>query len=167
MWRLVSECLSREPDYQVPESVLRIVRAEYRADKSLSWLGRIVEMARLVFDSWEHPSAVVARASTMQFIRQVIHEAEPFVIDLRMERESGRDLVLLTGQVVNSLNAEQEIEAVDVIVLSGEHEIAKAPANSSGEFDLAFKAEDELRLVVDIHGQRAIGIVLPGIGHAT
>ncbi len=164
LWRLVSECLGREPGYQVPESVLRIVKAEYRPEKPLSWLGQFAEMARLVFDSWEHPAAVVSRASTMQFTRQVIHEAEPFVVDLRIEYDPGSKGIMLTGQIVNSSNAEQDLESVEVILLSGERQVAKTSANASGEFDLAFEAEEELRLFIDIWGRRAIGIVLPGIG---
>jgi hypothetical protein len=163
LWRLVSECLGRESGYQVPDRVVRTVKAEYRPRSSVSWLGQLAEMARLVFDSWEHPAAVASRASTMQFTRQVIHEAEPFVIDLRIEHDPGSNHVLLTGQVVNSLNAEQDIEPVEVIVLRGNQVVARTSTTTTGEFDLEFQAEEELRLIIDIRGQRAIGIVLPGI----
>jgi hypothetical protein len=163
LWRLVSECLGREPGYQVPESVLRMVKAEFRPEKPLSWLGQFAEMGRLVFDSWEHPGAVVARASTMEFTRQVIHEASPFVIDLRIEYDPVSRGVLLAGQVVDSLNAEQDLGPVEVILLRGDRQVAETSANPSGEFDLGFAAEEELRLFINIRGQRAIGIVLPEI----
>lgn len=163
LWRIVSECLWREPGYQVPESVLRIVKAEFRPEKPFSWLGQFAEMARLVFDSWEHPAAVVSRASAMQFTRQVIHESQPFVIDLRIEYDPGSKGVLLAGQIVNSSNAEQDLEPAEVILLRGERVVAKASANTLGEFDLRFDAEEELRLFINIRGQRAIGIVLPGV----
>ena len=161
VWRMVSDCLSREASYQVPESVLRIVKAAYPSEKSLSWLRQIAEMAQVVFDSWQQPGAAVSRTGQMRFSRQVIHEAEPFVIDLRIEADPGGKRVQLTGQILNSWNPDQEIEAVDVILLSGDHLVVKTSANAKGEFDVDFEAQEELHLFINIRGQRAIGIPLP------
>jgi hypothetical protein len=83
------------------------------------------------------------------------------VIDLRMQIDPGSGCVELTGQILNSWNAGVETGAVDVIVLSGDRVVAKTSATTSGEFDLGFDSERDLRLFLNIRGQRAIGIELP------
>jgi hypothetical protein len=93
--------------------------------------------------------------------RQFLHEAEPFVIDLRVESEPAKKRVWLMGQILNSKRPGKKLEAVDVVLLSGERLVAKAAANPSGEFELEFGDERGLQLFINIRGQRAIGIVLP------
>lgn len=158
-WRTVLEIVSREAVYRPPASAVRCVKAAYVSGNPWRWLPQVARMARLVFDSFRQPAAAVR--SSMPSSRQFLHEAEPFVIDVRVESEPAQKRVWLTGQVLNSEKPDMKIEGVDVVLLSGERLIAKTAANPSGEFEFEYHHETGLQLFINIRGQRAIGIVLP------
>jgi hypothetical protein len=160
MWQVTLETASREVAYHPPASAVRFVKATYSSERRWGWLPQIARIARLVFDSSRQPSPAAVRGS-MPSSRQFLHEAEPFVIDLRVESEPAKKRVWLMGQVLNSEKPGKKIEAVDVVLLSGERLVAKTAANPSGEFELEFGDERGLQLFINIRGQRAIGIVLP------
>jgi hypothetical protein len=160
MWRETLEIASREVAYHPPASAVRLVKAAYTVERRWGWLPQIAKVARLVFDSARQPSVATVRGSTPSS-RQFLHEAEPFVIDLRVESEPARKRVSLIGQVLNSKRPGKKMEAVDVVLLSGRRLVAKTAANPSGEFELEFAEERGLQLFINIQGQRAIGIVLP------
>jgi hypothetical protein len=160
MWQVALEAASREAAYYPPASAVRLVKAAYGSERRWGWFPQIARFARLVFDSSRQPSPAAVRGS-MPSSRQFLHEAEPFVIDLRVESEPAKKRVWLMGQVLNSEKPGKKIEAVDVVLLSGERLVAKTAANPSGEFELEFGDERGLQLFINIRGQRAIGIVLP------
>ena len=91
--------------------------------------------------------------------RRLVHEAEPFVIDLRLE--SVRDRLYLIGQILNSEKPDQAMYGVDILLLEGEDLVARTKASSSGEFELQCDHDRALRLFINIRGHRAIGIVVP------
>ncbi len=120
-------------------------------------------MARLILDSSQQP-ALAGLRGYQAATRQFLHEAEPFVVDLRIESDPARRRVWLTGQVLHSKRPEAEMNGVDVILISGERFIAKTMAKPSGEFDFEFGEEKRLQLFINIRGYRAIGIILPDSG---
>jgi hypothetical protein len=160
MWRNVVQCASHELGFRPPEEAVRAAKAAFIAERPpWAWLTQMAQMARLVFDSLQSPSTATVRGPWS--VRQLVHEAEPFVIDLRLESDPARRRISLAGQVLNSKDPEQRMEGVDVVLLSGDHLVAKTLANDSGEFDLGFSTDEQLRLFINIRGRRAIGIVLP------
>jgi hypothetical protein len=159
IWRIVVDCLSREPSLEAPEAATRVVKAAFASEKTARRFAP-AQIAHLLFDSWLQPGAVAARAA-IQDTRQLMYQAEPFVIDLRMESDPSRQLVLLMGQVLNSNAPERVSEPVEVVLLRDEEVIAKSSANAAGEFDIACPAGHELRLLVSIRDQRAVALVLP------
>jgi len=158
-WQTVLETVRREVAYRPPANAVQFVKAAYVPGSQWAWLPRIATMARLVFDSFRHPAAAVR--SSMPCSRQFLHEAEPFVIDLRVESEPAQKRVWLMGQVLNSEKPDTKIEGVDVVLLSGERLLARTTTNPSGEFEFEYHDERGLQLFINIRGQRAIGIVLP------
>jgi hypothetical protein len=160
LWQTVLKTAHRERAYHPPPAAVRTVKAVYSSQNQWRWLPQIARIARPVFDSFRHPSAAAIR-STMPSSRQFLHEAEPFVIDLRVEREPAQKRVWLMGQVLNSNKSNKRIDPVDIVLLSGERLVAKTAANLSGEFELEFGDEKGLQLFINIRGQRAIGILLP------
>lgn len=159
IWRIIVECLSREPSFEAPEATTRKVKAAFAFEKTARRFAP-AQIAHLLFDSWLQPGAVAARAA-VQDTRQLMYQAEPFVIDLRMESDPSRQLVLLTGQVLNSNTPEGVPEPVEVVMLRDEEVVAKTSANASGEFDITCPAGHELRLLLSIRDQRAVALVLP------
>lgn len=157
LWRTVLEYLSQETQYVPPDQTVRDVQAAYPRLKPWRWLIEIAQRTELVFDSFSQPTPAFVRGSAAPS-RRLIHEAEPFVIDLRLE--SVRDRLYLIGQILNSEKPEQAMYGIDILLLRGEDLVARTKASSSGEFELQCDRDRALRLFVNIRGHRAIGIVV-------
>jgi hypothetical protein len=159
-WRQLLTFSARETGYQPPESAVSAAKAAYVSAAPDQWLPRLAQFARLVFDSFDHPQLAMVRASA-QSSRHLLHELEPFAIDLRLEFDAVRNRTSLMGQVLNSRHPDELTTGIDVVLLSGEHVVKRTTVNAEGEFELAFGPEKDLQLFINIRGHRAIGIVLP------
>jgi hypothetical protein len=160
MWIEVLEINRGELKRQPPAEAVRFAKALFRPDQRWKWLPQIAELSSLIFDSVWQPAPVAVRGSAPSS-RQFLHEAKPFMVDLRVEYESARNWVNLIGQVLNSAEPTSNVADIEVFLLKGEHLTARADANTSGEFALAFKDEEGLQLFVDIRGRKIIEIPLP------
>ena len=159
-WQRVARCLIGNKTYSPPESTVRLIKAAFGAGESWTSLLRIVQMAKLVFDSQSRQALAFVRGAKAT-ARQLLHEAEPFVIDIRLESDSGRRTMSLIGQVLDSRYPDKVVGDVDVVLLSGDHVVARTSANASGEFGFGCSLKNDLRLFINIGGERAIGVVLP------
>lgn len=157
VWRTVLEYLSQEPRYTPPDRVSRDLRAAYALYKPWRWLVEVARRAELVFDSFRQPPLAFVRGTTSSS-RRLVHQAQPFVIDLRLE--TVRDRLYLIGQILNSEKPDEGVHGVDVLLLDGEELVGTTKANSSGEFELQSERDRDLRLFINIRGHRAIGIVV-------
>src|SRR5690349_14882066 len=83
-WRLVAELSLNEASYRPTETTIREAKAAYLSREPRGLLTEIAEFARLAFDNFRQPSPAMVRTSGPTS-RQLIYEAEPFVIDLRLE----------------------------------------------------------------------------------
>jgi hypothetical protein len=160
MWREVLEIGRRELNYWPPESAVLAAKAALGTDNTWKWLPKVAQVARLIFDSLHQPLPAAVRGSAATS-RQLLQEATPFVIDLRVECEPRRKWMHIIGQVLNSKEPNKAVTDVEVFLLHGENLAAKTKANSSGEFDLQFKIEDGLQLFIDIRGHKVVEIRLP------
>jgi hypothetical protein len=160
LWRLVLNLATTEAGYKLPDRAVMDVKNAYGSARPERWLPQMAEFGRLLFDSFRQPDVAMVRAA-MQSSRQLLHEVEPFIIDLRLESDPLRKRTSLTGQILNSEHPDQSTGEVDVVLLSGENLVKRTVANAQGEFELDFRPEDGLQLFINIRGQRAIGIVLP------
>jgi CheY-like chemotaxis protein len=126
------------------------------------WKGlrQCAETAQLVFDNVHDPLLVTTRGD-FSGSQQLLQEVKPFVIDLRVDRNPARKLIHLTGQVLNSKEPNRRFSSIDVFLLRGENLALQITATASGEFDLEFKDEKDLRLFLDINGQKVIEVQLP------
>jgi hypothetical protein len=156
----------RDKDYTPSEHSIRLAKAAFVAERHWTPLPRIATVARLIFDSLQQPAVASVRSSQVAS-KQVIYQAEPFVIDLRLEAETGRQKVSLIGQILNSRRSTRKLEGVSVILLSGDREVAKTATNAQGEFDFEFENQDGLQLHITIGGQKAVGIILPPPGEGS
>ncbi len=141
-----------------PGQAAQDVLAGYSVLKPWRWLTEIARRTELIFDSFRQPMPAFVRGSASPS-RRLVHEAEPFVIDLRLE--SVRDRLYLIGQILNSEKPDQAMYGVDILLLEGEDLVARTKASSSGEFELQCDHDRALRLFINIRGHRAIGIVVP------
>jgi hypothetical protein len=162
IWRRVARCFVENSAYSPAEHAVRLAKATFGPKESWVSFSKIARIARLVFDSNKEPaSAFVRGAKTTS--RQLLHESEPFVIHLRLDFDPGRRAMLLIGQVLDARFPDKTLGDIDVVLLSGEHVVGRTSANASGEFEFGFGFKDYLKLFIDVHGERAIGIVLPDL----
>jgi hypothetical protein len=162
LWRAILKSLAREGEYQPSETAIGAVKDAYVPEKPWKWMISVAQFAHVRFDSLREPALAGVRSSAKSS-RQITVEAEPFVIDLQLESDSARQRVSLTGQVLNSHNSQTAINGADVVLLSLDNLIRRTKANELGEFCLDFGREENLRLFINIRGERAIGIALPDL----
>jgi hypothetical protein len=160
IWKEVLDIIHHESNYHPPPGAVRQAKAIFAPVETWRWFREIAQTARLIFDSVRQPAPETTRGSN-PFSRQILQEAKPFAIDLRVDGDPARKWVRLTGQILNSKEPNQNVPDVEVFLLRGEHLVRKTEANSSGEFDFEFEDEEGLQLFLDIRGQKVIEIRLP------
>lgn len=160
LWRAIGETLPQEEQNQPSEAALKAVKDAYVSEKPWHWIVSAAQFARVVFDSFREPALAGVR-SVGRTNRQITVETNPFVIDLQLEFDPARRQVSLTGQILNSLNSQTALGGADVVLLSSGNLLRRTKANELGEFCLDFDREKDLRLFINIRGERAIGITLP------
>lgn len=162
VWRTVLDCLSLEAQYRPPQRALRRIKAAHVQQKSWRWLIEIARWAEPVFDSLRQPAPALVRGA-IPSTRKLVHRAEPFVIDLTLEPDPIRNRILVVGQILNSEYPDEPMRGLDVVLLRGEQFTGKAKTSNSGEFEIECERDNNLRLFINIPGQRAIGIALPNV----
>jgi len=159
-WGHVYELLSREGDYQPSIEVLENVKDAFAGQEYVPWWAKITDFATIVFDSLLQPALAGVRSSE-RTTRQITVESGAFVVDLQLESAAVQHQYLLTGQILTNNNSTEQINGAEVVLLSPDEVVQKTRANESGEFCLDFSYRENLRLFIDIKGERGVGIVLP------
>ncbi len=159
-WGHVYELLRREKDYQPSAPATNSVKDAFPYDKPVPWWSKVADFATVLFDSFTQPALAGVRSSGRSS-RQITVESGSFVVDLQLESDTLQHQYLLTGQILASNNSVAQISGAEIVLLSPEKVVQKTRANELGEFYLDFSYGENLRLFIDIKGERGVGIVLP------
>lgn len=159
-WGHVYELLRREKDYQPSEAALASVKDAFPQDTPVPWWAKVTDFASIIFDSFLQPALAGVRSSGRSS-RQITVESGSFVVDLQLESDTLQQQYLLTGQILDNNNSVAKISGAEIVLLSPEKVVQKTRANELGEFWLDFKFVENLRLFIDIRGERGVGIILP------
>jgi hypothetical protein len=162
LWRAVGASILPEGENQPSEAITKTLKDAYTSEKPWKWMISAAQFAQVIFDSFRE-SALAGVRSIGKNSRQITVETEPFVIELQLESDPARHHVSLTGQILNSRHAQAAIDGADVVLLSSNNLLRRTKANELGEFCLDFSREKDLRLFINIRGERAIGITLPDL----
>jgi hypothetical protein len=165
-WGQVYELLKRQGEYQPAPSLVQSIKAAFSGDEAVPWWKKVTEFASLVFDSALAPALAGVR-SAAKSNRQITVESGAFVVDLQLESDSVRRRYSLTGQILGNGESMVKIEGAEVVLLSPDKIVQKTHANDMGEFCLDFAHGDQLRLFIDIKGERGVGIILPRLDDAS
>lgn len=144
---------------EVPDYVVRNLRALYSLQRpeEVRLLPRTI--ARLVFDSFREP--VVAGVRSQQSVaHQLMYVAGAYCVDLRLEREPGSKHVLMVGQIANREGGARGVVEVPVFLLSRNFVVNKTATNKFGEFAMEYAPMRGLRLFAPIPGENHIEIRL-------
>ena len=106
--------------------------------------------AQLVFDSFAAPALAGIRSGQPMY-RQLLYEARPYAIDLRVDHPRGERRMSLTGQVA-TVDATRPVSGVRVTLLSdaGARMIEQVRTNAEGEFHFEYEPAPRLQLRVDV-----------------
>jgi hypothetical protein len=162
LWRAIGASILPEGKNHPSQSIIKTVKDAYASEKPWKWIISAAQFAQVIFDSFREPTLAGVRAAG-QNSRQITVETDPFVIDLQLESDPARHRVSLTGQILNSRHSQAAIDGADVVLLSSDNLLRRTKANELGEFCLDFGREQDLRLFINIRGERAIGITLPDL----
>jgi len=145
--RRVTGIALAEGKYQVPEHVVREVRAIFALQRpeKVSIFRRIV--GRLLYDSFREPLPAGVR-SRQHLTRQVMYQAAHYSLDLRLEHQHGVRGVTLVGQLADQEQPERPMGNLPVFLLCGNDLVAHAFSNDYGEFQLEYEPRRRLRLFI-------------------
>jgi hypothetical protein len=166
LWGHVYELLSREQNYEPSTPSLESVKNLFPDEAPVPWLLKFADFATVVFDSFVQPALVGVRSSA-RASRQITVESGTFVVDLQIESDTVQHRYSLTGQILANGNSIAQVGGAEVVLLSPEQVMQKTRANEMGEFCLDFSYGENLRLFIDIKGERGVGVMLPKLdnGH--
>ncbi len=157
VWNQVQTMVSNETSYTPPENVVRMVKQEFAAAYSTE---RASVPASLLFDTFAQPLPAGIRSGAA-VARQLVYEAEGLTVDLRLDSQPHSGKVLVVGQVLDKRHPRVSPSSVSIALWTqnGQPFLQVGP-NESGEFQLEFNAQDDLRLLIDVAGRKIIRIPL-------
>lgn len=124
---------------------------------------RIMQAARLIFDSFLQPSPVGIRASQLHG-RQFIYQAGDLMVDLSLEPpQTDGGPISLVGQLMDSARPERDLGAFSVGLQGSKRPIAMTAANKFGEFRFEFGMEQDVKLEIETALRDWISIALPSL----
>jgi hypothetical protein len=158
-WSAVVEVASREHDYEPLPSIVNAVKSAFRRSR-ISLLDRLIETAKLVFDSYREPLPVGVRSGGAP-ARYMIHEWGPYVVDLTIDQEGGRT-GWLAGQLSQKESAGSPFAGTAILLANKDKVVVRQTSiNIEGEFQLEFEPQPDLTLYLDIPSAAVIAVPLP------
>jgi hypothetical protein len=163
LWKHIYSVATHESSYCPPESIVRMAKMEFAA-RQVRETPETVE-ACLVFDTLLQPIlAGVRSASAIAAARQTVYEGEGLTVDLRFDRQPYSSKVHLIGQVLDSGKFGDTLANFPAVLWTekGLH-VAESRTNDFGEFHVEFEAQDNLKLSIQVAGNKLIRIALPNL----
>lgn len=158
-WRKTVEVAARDSGYKVPVEAVERAKAEYARVSRSYRLRATARRSRPIFDSFLQPAVAGVRGSDAK-LRRLVQRSGRWIIDIRLESQ-GSHPVSLAGQVLQSGEWTGPPRAKSVCVMDGDEVLAQTEANQFSEFQLQFRGARNLRLYVEIEGERPISVSLP------
>lgn len=116
---------------------------------------------QLLYDNFTQPTAAGIRSMGMH-VRQMLYRAEPYQIDLQVEAQPDRSLVIVTGQLIDVRHPDVLNAGVEVTLSDGRENIIHTSTNQFGEFRGEVKLSGDLQLTFAGRNEKPIVILLRG-----
>jgi len=113
----------------------------------------------LLFDSFTQPARAGMRSSGMS-IRQMLYRVESYQIDLQLEAHPERNLLVVTGQLLDVSQPEVVAHDVQVTLSDGGESVVKTMTNELGEFRGEVENSGDLDLSFLVRGGKPFVIFL-------
>ena len=161
-WRMIVEVLSREQRYRPPDHAVAAIKSAPFPARPYGVLAELAQFARLVFDSFKQPLPAMVRTSAPAG-RQLVHEADPYTIDIRVDSDNARKRTYLIGQVLNSEDPDAPTGGMEVALLDGGDLLNKTVTNASGEFHFDYTTSNDIKILIHARSTRLIRIDLKNL----
>jgi len=125
-----------------------------------SLLRRVMQAARLVFDSFLQPLPDGIRTSQLP-TRRLVYEAGGLMADLWIEPKTDSRRTALVGQLVDSAKPDRRLDRIPIALRGQKGLIAFATTNEFGEFHFDFDFESMLTLEMEPNGYQSVSVELP------
>lgn len=126
-------------------------------------LRRIINAARLVFDSFLQPMPAGVRGVSQLPARQLVYRSGSLMADLWLEPQTDSPNLALVGQVVDSNRPDHPFEVIPVELHGPKGRIAHATTNKFGEFHFNFDFEPSVTLEIEVRGNHWVSVALPSL----
>jgi hypothetical protein len=130
-----------------------------------SLLQRVMQAARLVFDSFLQPLPDGIRTSQLP-TRRLVYEAGGLMADLWIEPKTDSRRTALVGQLVDSAKPDRRLDRIPIVLSGQKGPIAFATTNEFGEFHFDFDFESMLTLEMEPNGYQWVSVELPSLVQA-
>ena len=161
MWSAVNQAAANGADYAPPDHALRVARSMFRpAGESSGALSGWV--AKLLFDSAQQPVTVGVRGSAT-ICRQLLYQYGHRFIDLRVEKQTTKNELCLTGQIQETTG---QPDSIPVVLYCGDQAIQHTNTNAMGEFQMAFTPAKDLHIEIDVK-EKKIRVRVPEVSETT
>jgi len=148
VWQRVSQTAAAEAAYQPPETAVRIAKATFAASPLRRGAKSRGRLAELIFDSFLRPMVAGARsAAVANGARQMLYRADPYQVDVSIERKPGINRIVVTGQLQDSRSPDAPCRDVPVMISNLRGNVVQTLTNEFGEFREEIKDSGDLELV--------------------
>jgi len=158
MWNQVRTVAEHESNVMAAEDLVRMVKMEF-AIQNMAEPPSSLDGA-LVFDTLIQPSTAGILSGLVR-ARQLVYEADGLTVDLRVDSQPPSTKVCVIGQVLDKRAPRASFRNASVTVWTEKGlPILTTGTSEFGEFHLEFEAQEHLRLLIQIEGQRPVRIPL-------
>jgi len=150
----------QEPNQQVPESSLHLVKASFALRGIAAFATSKLEFPTLLFDSLQQPSGAGVRSASSS-ARELLYKSGNVCIDLHVQPELGSESVVVVGQLLDSMQPTKGMADIPVSLLRHGTLVSGKKTNSFGEFDFGFDTPDDVHIAVGLDDQKTVVVPLP------
>jgi hypothetical protein len=100
-------------------------------------IARLVQKARLIFDSHVAPAAQGVRTAGPR-LRKLVYATDDYLVDVQVKVGSLRDDTVLVGQITAAPHPTPHVDGARVLLERDTREVARTVTNRLGEFELEF-----------------------------
>jgi len=158
-WQRIRRAATAEPGYQPPPGAVRIAQAAFAGSKWAPKGNRARDVIEVLVDSFLQPALAGVR-SAGPGTRRMLYRADPFQVDLQIEKPIGGRSVVVTGQLLDLRHPEVVGRDVPFILSNLRGRVVQARTNQFGEFREEIESSGDLELVFHGASDRPVMISL-------
>ena len=144
-----------DQEMRIPEHALRVVKALGSLRRPEAETSRGLLPFKIAFDSFLQPAAAGTRDIQSQD-RQLVVDAAPYMVDLRLEQET--ESAVVVGQLLR--DGTHPVSGVPVLLLAADQVVGRSTTSEFGEFHAEGLPREPLKLCLLIESDKNLEVSL-------